>query len=45
MVWVWWGGIIMALGGLIVMWPQAEKVKRESGYAAEMKPQPIEVGA
>jgi cytochrome c-type biogenesis protein CcmF len=41
MVWVWWGGIIMALGGLIVMWPQADRIKRESGYAAEMKPQAI----
>jgi cytochrome c-type biogenesis protein CcmF len=41
MVWVWWGGIIMALGGLIVMWPQADRIKRESGYAAEMKPQAV----
>ena len=23
-VWVWIGGIIMAIGGLIVMWPQAD---------------------
>jgi cytochrome c-type biogenesis protein CcmF len=41
MVWVWWGGIIMAIGGLIVMWPQAERARREGGYAAEMQPQPI----
>ena len=41
MVWVWWGGIIMALGGLIVMWPQADRITRESGYAAEMKPQAV----
>jgi cytochrome c-type biogenesis protein CcmF len=33
--WVWYGGMIMAIGGLIVMWPQAER-RRESGYAAVM---------
>jgi cytochrome c-type biogenesis protein CcmF len=32
--WVWFGGIIMAFGGLIVMWPQAQKADRESGYVA-----------
>jgi cytochrome c-type biogenesis protein CcmF len=45
MVWVWWGGIIMALGGMIVMWPQADRITRESGYAAEMKPQTVGAGA
>jgi cytochrome c-type biogenesis protein CcmF len=45
MMWVWWGGIIMALGGMIVMWPQADRIKRESGYAAEMKPQTVGAGA
>jgi cytochrome c-type biogenesis protein CcmF len=35
--WVWYGGMIMAIGGLIVMWPQAER-RRESGYAAVMSP-------
>jgi cytochrome c-type biogenesis protein CcmF len=38
-MWVWWGGLIMAFGGLIVMWPQAERARRESGYAAELEPQ------
>ncbi|MEO7521317.1 MAG: heme lyase CcmF/NrfE family subunit [Gemmatimonas sp.] len=36
--WVWFGGIVMAFGGLIVMWPQAEKRDRESGYMAQMRP-------
>ncbi len=36
--WVWFGGIVMAFGGLIVMWPQAEKRAREGGYVAEMPP-------
>ena len=31
--WVWFGGIMMAFGGLIVMWPQAQR-ERESGYVA-----------
>lgn len=38
-MWIWWGGIIMALGGLIVMWPQAERARRESGYVAELRPE------
>ena len=36
-VWVWWGAELMALGGLIVMWPQAER-RRQAGYTAELKP-------
>ncbi len=43
-VWVWHGGILMALGGLIVMWPQSER-KRQSGYVAEMEPQHREAAA
>jgi len=35
--WVWYGGVVMALGGLIVMWPQAEK-RRQGGYAAVLPP-------
>jgi len=31
--WVWFGGIMMAFGGMIVMWPQAQR-ERESGYVA-----------
>ena len=36
-VWVWYGGILMALGGLIVIWPQSER-RRQSGYLAELMP-------
>lgn len=36
-VWVWVGGMIMAVGGLIVMWPQAGR-RREAGYSAELRP-------
>jgi cytochrome c-type biogenesis protein CcmF len=36
--WVWYGGMIMALGGLVVMWPQAERARKQSGYAAELRP-------
>ena len=37
-VWVWIGGYIMMLGGLIVMWPQAEKRRAQAGYVAVMPP-------
>jgi cytochrome c-type biogenesis protein CcmF len=33
-VWVWAGGFVMMLGGLIVMWPQAERRRVQAGYAA-----------
>jgi cytochrome c-type biogenesis protein CcmF len=36
--WVWYGGMIMALGGLIVMWPQAERARRQGGYMTELRP-------
>jgi len=36
--WVWLGGGLMALGGLIVMWPQAERKKVQNGYAVAMPP-------
>jgi cytochrome c-type biogenesis protein CcmF len=40
--WVWYGGIIMALGGLIVMWPQATRAgakrRAEGGYVVVMQP-------
>lgn len=29
--WVWLGGFMMAIGGIIVMWPQAQR-RREGGY-------------
>lgn len=36
--WVWYGGMIMALGGLIVMWPQAERRRAQAGYVAPLAP-------
>jgi cytochrome c-type biogenesis protein CcmF len=40
--WVWYGGGIMALGGLIVMWPQATRAgakrRAEGGYVVVMQP-------
>jgi cytochrome c-type biogenesis protein CcmF len=36
--WVWYGGMIMAIGGLIVMWPQADRARAQSGYAAVLSP-------
>ena len=36
-IWVWIGGALMALGGIVVMWPQAER-RRQSGYAAQLRP-------
>jgi cytochrome c-type biogenesis protein CcmF len=37
--WVWAGGIIMAFGGLVVMWPQAERRRSQSGYVAVLVPE------
>jgi cytochrome c-type biogenesis protein CcmF len=31
-VWLWVGGIVMAVGGLIVMWPRAERGRPPAGY-------------
>src|SRR5438067_1508567 len=43
--WVWLGGALMALGGLVVMWPAANRQRVQAGYAAVLKPRPIgEVG-
>jgi cytochrome c-type biogenesis protein CcmF len=37
--WVWFGGIVMGIGGLIVMWPQAERRRNvQSGYVAVLAP-------
>src|SRR5688572_9300764 len=36
--WVWFGGAVMAIGGLIVMWPAAEKRRPAGGYAASLAP-------
>ena len=32
--WVWLGGALMALGGLVVMWPATDKQNEQSGNAA-----------
>jgi cytochrome c-type biogenesis protein CcmF len=36
--WVWVGGFVMAIGGLVVMWPQAERRRAQSGYVAVLAP-------
>jgi len=38
--WVWFGGAVMAIGGLIVMWPQAERRggRAQGGYVAVLEP-------
>ena len=43
-VWVWHGGILMALGGLIVMWPASER-RRQQGYVTALAPEPEAVSA
>lgn len=35
-VWVWIGGFLMMIGGLVVMWPQAERRNAQAGYVAVM---------
>ncbi len=42
-VWVWIGGTLMLVGGLIVMWPQAARKAREPGYASVLKPESVTV--
>ena len=37
-VWVWIGGALMAFGGLVVMWPQAERRRAQSGYVSVLEP-------
>jgi cytochrome c-type biogenesis protein CcmF len=37
-VWVWIGGFVMMIGGLVVMWPQAERRRAQSGYSAVLPP-------
>jgi cytochrome c-type biogenesis protein CcmF len=42
-VWVWIGGALMAIGGLVVMWPQAERRRaRQGGYVSVLAPAPAE---
>jgi len=31
----------MAIGGLIVMWPQADKRRAQSGYIATLRPEHV----
>jgi len=38
-VWVWIGGALMAIGGLVVMWPQVEARRAQSGYIAVLRPE------
>ena len=40
-VWVWLGGGLMLVGGLIVMWPQAARKAREAGYATVLKSETV----
>jgi cytochrome c-type biogenesis protein CcmF len=38
-VWVWIGGALMAIGGLVVMWPQAQRRRvPEGGYVSVLAP-------
>ncbi len=39
--WVWLGGMCMALGGLIVMWPQAERRRKQGGYMTTLRPEAV----
>ena len=43
--WVWFGGMIMAFGGLVVMWPQATSRRAQGGYAAPLAPETAETAA
>jgi cytochrome c-type biogenesis protein CcmF len=40
-VWVWVGGFLMMIGGLIVMWPQAERRRGVGQYAAVLPPSEV----
>jgi cytochrome c-type biogenesis protein CcmF len=35
-MWVWVGGFLMMIGGMVVMWPQAERRAPQAGYVAVM---------
>jgi cytochrome c-type biogenesis protein CcmF len=37
-LWVWIGGFVMMIGGLIVMWPQAERRRPQAGYVSVLAP-------
>jgi cytochrome c-type biogenesis protein CcmF len=38
-VWVWFGGAVMLVGGLIVMWPKSQHAPRQTGYRATLRPE------
>ncbi|MDQ6828161.1 MAG: heme lyase CcmF/NrfE family subunit [Gemmatimonadota bacterium] len=40
-VWVWFGGMVMAIGGLIVMWPAAERRSTHGGYTTPLQTEPL----
>jgi len=45
-VWVWIGGALMAVGGLIVMWPQAQRRRAtQAGYVSVLAPARPEAAA
>jgi len=44
-MWAWIGAAIMAVGGLIVMWPQAQRRRVEGGYGAMLPPATVGAGA
>jgi cytochrome c-type biogenesis protein CcmF len=39
-MWVWLGGAIMTLGGLVVMWPQRERRRVQAGYTTRLEAAP-----
>jgi cytochrome c-type biogenesis protein CcmF len=42
---VWAGGLIMLVGGLIVMWPQAQRQRSQAGYTSRLEPHRDTVGS
>ncbi len=44
-VWAWVGGALIAIGGLIVMWPQADRRCAQSGYIVRLRPEHASLAA
>lgn len=44
-VWVWIGGFVMMVGGLVVMWPQEERRRRQPTALGMISVDGIEVTA
>jgi cytochrome c-type biogenesis protein CcmF len=38
-MWVWMGGALMLVGGMIVMWPKTDGAPRQTGYNAALRPE------